>query len=92
MALEPASPKVQQLIRDKMQHVLDVCSSGGFGYRQAALLRLKEIEVTGVDLVGPDDTVSWVWGAVGGKELTRFKCVGTHARSYGEGYCGARGR
>ena len=89
MAVEPASPRVLQLIRDKIQHILDSCASGGFGYRQAALLRLKEVEVTGVDLIG-DDTVSRLEN-MGGQELTETACKGTEARSYGKGHRGARG-
>lgn len=57
LTLAPSSPKVLAILRDRLESLLEVCRSGGFAHEQMLKLRLAEISVEGVEMVGEDDTV-----------------------------------
>lgn len=58
LTLAPSDPKIIAILHDRLEALLEVCRGGGFGHEQMLKLKLGEISVEGVEMVGEDDTVS----------------------------------
>lgn len=74
LQLAPGTPEIVAILRERMEGLLEVCRSGGFANEQMNKLRLAEIYVEGVEMVGADDTVSGSLGC--GEEKGRRRWGG----------------
>lgn len=48
--------KIQRIVRDRLNRVLEISGSGGFASAEAKLLNLDDIILEGVELYGDNDT------------------------------------
>lgn len=56
MASTSNDVKIQRIVRERLNRVLEVSASGGYSAAEASLLQLNDIILEGVELFGEDDT------------------------------------